>query len=300
MVYEHPLAYVLGLEGIALMRAFAGEYDRDFTEARIAEVRRLLDDASLAHGGVEAARLEPPEGYGIWADTYDAPNPAFGFDEPLVTRIAARLPSGVALDAACGTGRIAALLAGYGHRVLGVDSSPGMLDRARLRVPEGDFRAGDLRELPVDDRAVDLAVCSLALTHVPELRPVLAEFARVLQPGGQLVLTDVHPERVARCMIPTVRRPDGSPGRPASYVHRTGDYLRAALSAGLQVCACDEPEMPPAEPRAPREEPDWPGPWDVWPWSLAGLVREAADAAGAGVPAMLQWHFRKPGPPGAD
>lgn len=46
MIYQHPLAYLLGLEGVALMRAFAGEYDRAFTEARFAEVRALLDRAS--------------------------------------------------------------------------------------------------------------------------------------------------------------------------------------------------------------------------------------------------------------
>ncbi|MBA3310028.1 MAG: SAM-dependent methyltransferase, partial [Nocardioidaceae bacterium] len=39
MIFQHPLAYLLGLEGIALLRAFAGDYDRDFTESRLAEVR---------------------------------------------------------------------------------------------------------------------------------------------------------------------------------------------------------------------------------------------------------------------
>ncbi|MDQ2789573.1 MAG: SAM-dependent methyltransferase, partial [Actinomycetota bacterium] len=43
MLHQHPLAYLLGLEGVALMRAFAGEYDRAFTEARFADIRRLLD-----------------------------------------------------------------------------------------------------------------------------------------------------------------------------------------------------------------------------------------------------------------
>ena len=49
MVYAHPLAYLLGVEGVALLRAFAGEYDREFTAARLAEVRRLLDSALGAH-----------------------------------------------------------------------------------------------------------------------------------------------------------------------------------------------------------------------------------------------------------
>jgi hypothetical protein len=40
MVYQDPLAYLLGLEGIALLDAWAGDHDRAFTEARLAEIRR--------------------------------------------------------------------------------------------------------------------------------------------------------------------------------------------------------------------------------------------------------------------
>jgi hypothetical protein len=65
MTYEHPLAYVLGLEGIALMRAFTGEYDREFVDARIAEIRRLLDDESLADRAVDVASVDTVEGYRI-------------------------------------------------------------------------------------------------------------------------------------------------------------------------------------------------------------------------------------------
>jgi hypothetical protein len=49
VIYQHPLAYLLGLEGIALLRGWAGDYDKEFVEARLAEVRRLLDDESLAN-----------------------------------------------------------------------------------------------------------------------------------------------------------------------------------------------------------------------------------------------------------
>ena len=46
MIYQHPLAYLVGLQGVALLRAYNGEYDREFTEARIAEIRAMLDCAS--------------------------------------------------------------------------------------------------------------------------------------------------------------------------------------------------------------------------------------------------------------
>jgi SAM-dependent methyltransferase len=293
VIYEHPLAYLLGLEGVALMRGFIGEYDRDFVEARIAEVRELLADESLVDAAVTVERVGTVDGYRMWSATYDdGRNTAFDYDEPVVKEIVGGVPAGVAVDAACGTGRFSALLAACGHRVIGVDSSPDMLARARANVPNGDFRSGDLGELPVADGSADLVTCGLALTHVPDLRPAFAEFARVLRPGGHLVISDIHPERILRGAIPTLRDADGRPGRLPGHRHLVGDYLRAALAVGLELRRCEEPvaEPAPAGPRATEL-----GPWEVWPWSLAAVVPEAARAADAGIPVEIIWHFRSAG-----
>ncbi|MCI2416707.1 class I SAM-dependent methyltransferase [Saccharopolyspora sp. K220] len=292
MSYEHPLAYLLGLEGIALLRGFIGEFDRDFTESRIAEIRRLLQDESLKNAAVDVHRVNTVDGYRVWSETYDQPgNAAFDIDEPEVKRIVDALPPGVALDAACGTGRYAQWLAERGHRVVAVDSSPDMLARARVRVPQGEFLLGDLHRLPVADSGVDLVVCGLALTHLPALNPVVAEFARVLRPGGHLVIADVHPEAVARGSIPPVRGPDGRPARLVSHRHLVGDYLRAALLVGLQLRGCEEPRTPTSNHAASSNPPTM-GPWHTWPWSLTDLVPEAARAANEGVPRMIIWHFQ--------
>jgi hypothetical protein len=80
VIYEHPLAYLLGLEGVALIRGFIGEYDRDFVEARIAEVRDLLADESLADAAVAVERVGTVDGYRVWSATYDGRNSAFDFD----------------------------------------------------------------------------------------------------------------------------------------------------------------------------------------------------------------------------
>jgi SAM-dependent methyltransferase len=298
-MHQDPLAYLVGLEGVGLLRSFTGEHDRAFVAARLGEIRRLLDDEALADAGVDVRRVGTVEGYRIWSELYDGPNSAFDVDEPAVAGILDPLPPGAALDAACGTGRMTALLAARGHRTVGVDSSPDMLARARERVPAGEFRLGELDRLPLADGAVDVVVCSLALAHVPDLRPVLAEFARALRPGGHLVTSDVHPERVARGSVPAVRLPDGTPGRVETYRHAVGDYVRAALAAGLGVLRCEEPGLPAAGPPPPGPPPEpaaGPGPWEAWPWSLRALVPEATAAADAGVPAGLIWHFRLAGP----
>jgi SAM-dependent methyltransferase len=297
VIYQRPLAYLLGLEGLALLRAYAGDYDRAFGEARIAEIRRLLADPQLDEEGVTATRIGTEEGYRIWSATYDEPgNGIFPYEEPYVHEIIDGLPPADALDAACGTGRHSVYLAARGHRVIGVDSSPEMLARARVRVPEADFKVGDLCALPLPDDHVDLITCALALTHVPDLRPVMAEFARVLRPGGHVVLSDVHHELVALGSVPHARMADGEPGVQPGYRHRASDYLKAALAVGWQVRGCAEPRQPVHDVSGEMAADLDTGPWEVWPWSLHSLVPAATGAVWSELPATIIWHFQSCGP----
>ena len=71
-ISQHPLAYLLGLEGIALLRAFAGAYDRDFTLARIDEIRKPLESPDAFGSGAEARPVSASEGYDDWAPFYRA------------------------------------------------------------------------------------------------------------------------------------------------------------------------------------------------------------------------------------
>jgi SAM-dependent methyltransferase len=294
MIYQHPLAYLLGLEGLALLRAWAGEFDREFVARRLEDVRRLLTLELAEHDGVMVNRGDTETGYRHWAATYDEPrNSLFDSDEPVMHEILDALPPGDVLDAACGTGRYAAYLTERGHRVLGVDSSPQMLDRARANAPSAEFRLGDIRRLPLESSSVDLVVSGLALSHLPALGPALAEFARVLRPGGHLVISDVHHEIIFRGSVPHAPGPGGEPGLVGTYRHTVGDYLRAALPAGLQVRRCEEPrgaDQGPPPPVPLEAEPPVSG-WEEWPWSLMGLVPEAAWAAWA-VPSTVVWHFQ--------
>jgi SAM-dependent methyltransferase len=294
MIYQDPLAYLLGLEGIALLDAWAGDHDRAFTETRLAEIRRLLDDETLRDRGVLAERVGTVTAYRQQAAGYDAEagGGLFAADEPVVAEYLSGRAPGVALDAACGTGRFAEFLAKRGHRVIGVDSSPDMLAHARRRVPDGDFRVADLDRLPLPDDSVDVIVCALALVHVPRLQPVLAEFTRVLRPGGDLVISDIHHELVTRGSAITATGPAGEPCIVATYRHRLGDYLRAALSLGLQVRRCEEPTA--VGTGAPLPVPATEiGDWRYWPWSLKDYFPSAARAAGP-CPSLVIWHFCLP------
>jgi SAM-dependent methyltransferase len=293
VIYQHPLAYLLGLEGMALLRAWAGDYDREFVEARLAEVRRLLEDATLAgHDGVLVGRGDTLTAYRRWSASYDEPrNSLFDADEPTMHAILDPLPTGTVLDAACGTGRYAEHLTARGHCVVGVDSSPEMLARARVRVPVATFLAGDVHRLPLADASVDIVVCALALVHLPSLAPVMAEFARVLRPGGHLVISDVHHELVLLGSVVHALGPVGEPGLTSTYRHTPGDYLRAALPFGLQVRRCEEPRptLPESPPPPPSELEV--GDWADWPWTLLPLIPAAAMAA-FDKPSTIIWHFQ--------
>jgi SAM-dependent methyltransferase len=299
VTYQDPLAWMLGLEGIALLDAWAGHHDRAFTEARLAEIRRLLDDDKLRDRGVLVERASTDTAYGQWSATYDADKGGglFAREEPVVAGFIGGREPGVALDAACGTGRYAEFLAKCGHRVIGVDSSPDMLARARRRVPDGEFHVAELDRLPLRDDSVDVIVCALALTHVPRLQPVLAEFARLLRPGGDLVISDLHPEWGALSSAGIkARGPAGEPRLAVEYRHKLGDYLRPALSLGLQVRRCEEPGGRQGEPwpDGPLPEPATEiGDWQDWPWSLMGYLPLAGRVA-SGYPTLVIWHFQLP------
>jgi SAM-dependent methyltransferase len=293
------LAFLLGLEGIALLRGFAGEHDREFTLARLEEIRRLLDGADALGGGVEAEPIATRDGYATWAAWYDEPgNQLIDLEQPVVQEILAGLPVGVALDAACGTGRHTAYLASLGHRVIGVDESPEMLAVARAKVPAAELHEGDLHDLPLADDSVDLVVCALALVHVPELGRAFAELVRVLRPGGRLVVSD------SRGLIgdlggPVLKRtPDGQYGYMRTWNRLTSEYLRAALPLGLELRRCEELFRPgdivtadgidpydgtPSPPHIPNEPPDR--------WALHALGPAAANAAAAGNPIAIVLDF---------
>ncbi|MFI8305998.1 class I SAM-dependent methyltransferase [Streptomyces sp. NPDC085927] len=103
-------------------------------------------------------------------------------------------PAARVLDVGSGTGRpTAATLAAAGHRVLGVDVSPVMVEIASRQVPDAEFRCGDIREMPVGDGSFDAVCLYFALLQMSraEQSGLLRRLARVLRPGGLFALATV-------------------------------------------------------------------------------------------------------------
>ena len=238
---------LLGIEGLALLRLAFGD-DAEARRARVREIRELLqrlhEEPELA-ATLEAPEYDLTEGYELWSQTYDQPLRLFPIEHPTMCMLLDRLPPSVLLDTACGTGRCSEYLAERGHQVIGVDQSAAMLAKARAKLPRAEFREGDLEALPLETAAVDAAVCALALVHLPELGKAVAELARVVRPGGRVIISDVHPFLVLLGWQAQFRTAGGDTGFMRLHLHLPSDYCQAFEAAGLRVRACHEPLLTP-------------------------------------------------------
>lgn len=265
--------------GIALARNWlVGE--RATIDRIIGEIRRLADQP--ADLWTDVPRREVSEGYPEWAPSYDLPgrNPILELEGPFTTELFSRIEPGRALDAACGTGRQSEVLAGLGHDVVGVDATEAMLERARTRVPNAEFRTGLLTELPVETGSFDLAVCSLALTHLEDPAPAIRELARAVRPGGRIVITDLHPTFVALGAQAAYRVDDVRAGYVVNEVHWHSRYLDAFREAGVAVLGSHELMYRRAEV-------------DIWAGRIALDLDFVAEAL-EGLPAVLVWDLARP------
>jgi SAM-dependent methyltransferase len=108
-------------------------------------------------------------------------------------------PGSVVLDLGCGAGTdllIAAQMTGLAGRVIGIDMTASMLDRARASAVEMDLGNVELHEalieaLPLVDASVDVVISNGVIDLVPDKDAVLDEIDRVLRPGGRVQLADV-------------------------------------------------------------------------------------------------------------
>jgi ArsR family transcriptional regulator len=101
----------------------------------------------------------------------------------------------VAVDAGCGDGYLTEALAERFDRVLAFDHSPERLEAARRRVtePHVRFENADVEHLPLAAASCDAVFLSLVLHHVPRIAAAVEEAARVLRPGGRIVVADLAP-----------------------------------------------------------------------------------------------------------
>jgi demethylmenaquinone methyltransferase / 2-methoxy-6-polyprenyl-1,4-benzoquinol methylase len=141
----------------------------------------------------------PPEGvrsmFDRIAPVYDAMNRLMtaGLDQRWRETTAAAVvrPGDRVLDVCCGTGDLALAAARAGGRVVGLDFSTPMLERAHRKSSEIDWVEGDALALPFADGSFDAVTIGFGLRNLPDVERGLAELRRVLRPGGRLAILEI-------------------------------------------------------------------------------------------------------------
>ena len=151
-------------------------------DARLEEIRRVRQENFEQHGGPDARerQLVPGRSWAAWAR-------ALGHLLP---------PMRVA-DLGCGDGYLTVEASRWASRVIAVDRSKTVLERARAlarrrRVTNVTWRQGEIERLPLRDGAVDVAMLSQALHHAEDPARAIAEAARIVAPGGRVLVLDLR------------------------------------------------------------------------------------------------------------
>lgn len=181
-------------------------------------------------------------------------------DAPMMERVGLS-GARTALDVGCGEGRFCRMMAARGIETTGLDPIPDMIAAARSQHGAGTYVTGFAEDLPFDDASFDLVVSYLSLIDIEDAGAAIAEMARVLRPGGRLLIANLA--GFATAMNPEIRQVCPDTGyrlrhmRPYLDVvsdwfewgglrirnwHRPlSHYMQWCLGAGLQLTHFDEP-----------------------------------------------------------
>lgn len=212
--------------------------DQVHTMVSEAYARAVTENAGCCGGGKSAAaRTAGYSGLEMAALPDTATASSFGCGNPLA--FSSVREGETVLDLGCGTGLdllIAAQKVGAKGRVIGVDMTDAMLERARANA-EGaaniEIRKGYIEALPVETASVDWVISNCVINLSPDKPRVFAEIARVLRPGGRILVSDI----VAHDL------PDWVRSHPAFYTSCVAgalseeDYVSGLRAAGLRNVA---------------------------------------------------------------
>jgi ArsR family transcriptional regulator len=160
----------------------AGTPDGRADDAKLEEVRRLRKENFEQHSGPDARerQLVPGRSWAAWARALGHLLPAW--------RVA---------DLGCGDGYLTIEASRWASRVIAIDRSKPVLERARALarrrgVRNITWRQGEIERIPLRDASVDLAILSQALHHAADPAAAIADAARILVPGGRVLVLDLR------------------------------------------------------------------------------------------------------------
>jgi len=182
------------------------------------------------------------QAYNRWSEQYDTnQNKTRDLEAVALRQTLARIPFKNCLEIGCGTGKNTEWLLQKANKVLAVDLSAGMLEKAKEKVNAAnvEFRQADM-SLPWnfgDDH--DLLVFSLVLEHIENLEFVFTQAARTLKTGGYVYIGELHPFKQ---YSGSKARFDTEEGRQilTCFNHHVSDFTQAARQTGFEIMELNE------------------------------------------------------------
>lgn len=201
-----------------------------------------MDDAAAAVRSGAQIKAQAREMFGRAAQAYVTSAPhALGADLERLVALAAPQPSDHALDVSTGGGHAALALAPHVGRIVVSDLTPRMLSTARTfltsrGVTNAEYVVADAEALPFLDASFDLVTVRIAPHHYADVQAAVREMARVLVPGGRLVLIDnIAPEDASLDALLNEWEQRRDPSHVRAY--RVSEWQHFVTAAGLQTTA---------------------------------------------------------------
>lgn len=183
--------------------------------------------------------------YDLWAATYDdqPDNLMLALDEELFGKLATDtlLEGKHITDVGCGTGRHwAKIFASRPASLTGYDVSEGMLNKLKVKYPAADtYLLSDDKLVNSGEDSCDIVISTLTIAHIENIKEAMKEWNRVLRAGGKVIITDFHPEQLAKGGARTF-----SHGNRAvtikNYVHPLNNIIAIGAELGWELIQLEE------------------------------------------------------------
>ena len=176
--------------------------------------------------------------YNVWADKYDTnSNKTRDLDTKSTIQTLNKLEFSTVIELGCGTGKNTNYLLQKADKVIGLDFSQKMLDKAKdkIRDERAVFRKADLKkEWDIENDFADLITCSLVLEHIKNLDFIFNQANKKLKNGGIFFISELHPFKQYSGSKAKFETENGTQ-ELETYVHHISEYLDVANTNGFEL-----------------------------------------------------------------
>ncbi len=184
----------------------------------------------------KAPILSPKDAYDLWAESYALEsNPIKMLSDESVTTLLPDMTGKAVLDIGCGTGFFCRKAWDMrASRVVGLDISGKMIDRASILTPQTEFHRIETSDYPLLEESFDVAISALVIGHIQSVKATFQEIHRVLRKNGTLIITDFHSTAASSGMKRTFEY-NGQIYVVEHHIHTLEIYKEKLAQSGFRI-----------------------------------------------------------------